>query len=982
MLENLRIMKGFYKNIHIYISIIIIIFLLMSNSYSVLAGETVLNTALSVTVPDQQTGNPGDFLTYVLSFQNRSNSPLDLQIEYLTESDWNIIGENMVTIPANTNNYYFPLTVMVPQNAPADFVKKIGVRFKISGEAFSLPIVNIPIFVNPVSTINFSLPSSQNGPNGSIVEYCITVNNSGNTKETLSIKSSSENEWPLEVEPNYFEINPGESRQVLVKHQIPGYSENDYDQIKLIFSWGSQQKVVLLTTGIADQYAKMADRYYIWQGQLSVSHPNITDLDLTDPNLSFSMSGNWKPNSNGQVYFSDILNDVNRRYFTHIKIDNWDIKTGDFSLPWQGLITPNNSLGNLRVAHNEGERSYAVYAWESLENNEQRPFGLEAYLNKNSRISLLNESFDNSDQTVLEWDYQSKLNSGLRWSNSLAYNTSASNSYAWGIGVDRFKGNWYFTSNLQTFQKISDYLDKQRLQLTLYQPFSDESMTIYNQFIYETRTIEDLNLDQELTMKNYDDYSLESIFNWPSGLNLRISYQYQLADGSFSKDNSSLFLEDIFEIGRFKHEWWFSHSIDHSSDDKSSDYTKLNWETEYALSKNEDLVFNSQLISNSISSENQSKIGFGFQQRLLLNSLEWKALLYSYLSSDPMYSLESSLDWSIYQYMLSLKYVGIQDSSEYHTDTFSLSLRKKFSIPIQKPMGTVEGIAFLDRNQNGIFEEDEYPLRKMILILDGDNTFETDENGRYAIYGLNPGVHQISLNPLYEVIYLPQTPVTSVTVKQYQTVRLDLPFIRSQNITGIIYFDRNNNGNQDLNEPNLSGIPISLINIEQNQSSQTYSNRDGQFTFYQLSPGAYQFNFDDNLLPDNKQAPSQIESIIIDSKQLEGTAPIKIGLIPFERPIDIVKEESKLLLILEKELIKAGDSVLISIESSITLKSLELQLPSGEKIHFKTNNNKTWNYKWQTPINISAGQVKVKCSGIDPEGNVHQEELFLVIITN
>ena len=90
-------MKKQFLPYQVFISLTIFILLLMLNGLSAFAGETVLNTALSVTIPDQQNGNPGDFLTYVLSFQNRANSPLDLQIEYLPGPDWNIIGDTMVS---------------------------------------------------------------------------------------------------------------------------------------------------------------------------------------------------------------------------------------------------------------------------------------------------------------------------------------------------------------------------------------------------------------------------------------------------------------------------------------------------------------------------------------------------------------------------------------------------------------------------------------------------------------------------------------------------------------------------------------------------------------------------------------------------------------------------------------------------------------------------------------------------------------------
>ncbi|MGE5605209.1 MAG: SdrD B-like domain-containing protein, partial [Bacteroidota bacterium] len=208
----------------------------------------------------------------------------------------------------------------------------------------------------------------------------------------------------------------------------------------------------------------------------------------------------------------------------------------------------------------------------------------------------------------------------------------------------------------------------------------------------------------------------------------------------------------------------------------------------------------------------------------------------------------------------------------------------------------------------------------------------------------------------------------------------EMPFIRSQNITGTIYFDRNMNGEQDPNEAELSGIPIRLINKDQKAELQTYTNQDGQFIFYQLAPGLYQFGFDDNLLPDNMQAPGDIGAITVDSGNLDEFSPIKIGLIPFERPINIVKEETKLLLSLDQELVKPGAILELTIESVLTLKSLELILPTGETIQLETASNHIWKYRWQVPQNIPSGQVKVRCIGNDLEGMTHQEEALLVII--
>ena len=176
--------------------------------------------------------------------------------------------------------------------------------------------------------------------------------------------------------------------------------------------------------------------------------------------------------------------------------------------------------------------------------------------------------------------------------------------------------------------------------------------------------------------------------------------------------------------------------------------------------------------------------------------------------------------------------------------------------------------------------------------------------------------------------------------------------------------DHNMNGEQDSDEPNLSGIPISLINNEQKEAIQTFSNYDGQFIFYQLAPGLYRFSIDDNLLPDNIQAPVGIDSITVDSTNLKKATSVKIGLIPFERLIKIVKEETKLTLTLEQEIVKPGVIPALNIESRLTLKSLELILPTRERVPLATSSNNVLNYHWQVPANILTSQVKIGCKGM------------------
>ena len=62
--------------------------------------------------------------------------------------------------------------------------------------------------------------------------------------------------------------------------------------------------------------------------------------------------------------------------------------------------------------------------------------------------------------------------------------------------------------------------------------------------------------------------------------------------------------------------------------------------------------------------------------------------------------------------------------------------------------GIIFGKVFVDADCNNIQSHGEWPIGGVALYLE-DGTFAiTDENGQYSIYGINPGVHSIKVDPL------------------------------------------------------------------------------------------------------------------------------------------------------------------------------------------------------------------------------------------
>ena len=62
--------------------------------------------------------------------------------------------------------------------------------------------------------------------------------------------------------------------------------------------------------------------------------------------------------------------------------------------------------------------------------------------------------------------------------------------------------------------------------------------------------------------------------------------------------------------------------------------------------------------------------------------------------------------------------------------------------------GIIFGKIFVDADCNNIQSQGEWPVGGVALYLEDGTYAITDENGQYSIYGINPGVHSIKLDPL------------------------------------------------------------------------------------------------------------------------------------------------------------------------------------------------------------------------------------------
>jgi hypothetical protein len=972
------IKKYFPQILHlliISISLHFAVFLLLLNVSQVLASEVSFNTKISVKLPEPQSGNPGEFVTLVLELENRDNLPVTIEATCSNEWHWNLLFDSNLTVEPHSQGI-FPISVQIPENAPAGSETSIQVSFNITNSS-PFPAIRIPVKVNPISSIDFQVNANTGrGAAGSTVQYNMVVTNHGNTTEQFLIRSHSEHRWKTTIQPENFRLAPGESHDILIHHNLPANSPIDSDQLTVTFHWNQNQKIVILTSMIDSPLDNPTGRFYLWQGNFSLYHPDLTGMNANPVSNSFSLKGPIAPETSGEFYFTDLLNS-NRRWFFDYQSRGTDIRMGEFWLPWSGCMAPPSSLGNLQITGNLADHHYTFYAWQPAGENQAVPLGINAVIDDHSACSFLYYSDPTNPQSVLEWNYRNSFPDGLLWTHALAYNVARPDNFGYNLALQGKITDWNWVSSYKYVKNYFNYGQKRNVAVVLNRPPSESRLNS-----------QEYQLQYEFAEPNSDagyyDFLLTAAYYWAPDWQLMLSQKYHFPDNAALSSNTSLFMQANWVKNPFTHHYWINISIDNTEGDPSN-YIKMDWTTAYALNFNSDFIVNPQLIHNSLASiETEtvdcSRLGLGYKKRWDYGP-EFTAMYYHLFNSSYNQNLTLTLDWPIYQYHFIFTYSGFIKQNAIRTETCSLGFRQNFTWPVRKPLGGVEGIAFLDVNGNGVFDNDEPRLPKLELLLDQERPITSDNNGHFILSGLTPGEHRITLNPRLEAIYLPVIPETKIQIKPYQTLQRNIPFIRTRNIMGLIYQDRNQNRAKDDNEAGLAGITV-ILTANGQEVDRSTTDDAGAFIFYQLMPQNYQISIEQSGIPEESQLPADFVPLDIEAGHLLDLPTIMIGVIPVTRPIEIITEAlPKLEFTLNPELIYTGHNLYITMTSSTPLQSLILFLPDQTQIKLAVSPNQTqWSYRWKVPNSSATGQLKIKAVAVDINGNSLQAEANCIIL--
>lgn len=219
---------------------------------------------------------------------------------------------------------------------------------------------------------------------------------------------------------------------------------------------------------------------------------------------------------------------------------------------------------------------------------------------------------------------------------------------------------------------------------------------------------------------------------------------------------------------------------------------------------------------------------------------------------------------------------------------------RKYKLP-NEGTGVLTGFAFLDSNQDGIYQPGEPALPGVGVWIRGRRLgLETDRLGRFTIQNLRAGPYQLEVDldnlPIGLLPYREELP--RLAVGNGEITHLEIPMILSGQVRGSLFEDRDGNGTLDPGERGLEGVKISLRGVEPGSGGETYTTFFGQFAFDRLRAGRYRLEVDDEFLPPGWVMPAAAAEVVIDpATQL--MQRVEIALRPLQPGGTLLAEEDR-----------------------------------------------------------------------------------------
>lgn len=180
----------------------------------------------------------------------------------------------------------------------------------------------------------------------------------------------------------------------------------------------------------------------------------------------------------------------------------------------------------------------------------------------------------------------------------------------------------------------------------------------------------------------------------------------------------------------------------------------------------------------------------------------------------------------------------------------------------------IEGVAFLDSNYDGLYNDGDLPLAGVkieVIKLNGDTvgSVESAEDGSFRVAALRANEYRIrAVLPKGDYTFTTtvdaetegnwfkaragrrENTVEGVTLQAGENRRVLVGAIQPGAISGTCYLDNNFSATMDKGEKVVSGLTIRLLDENGTVVETARTNGKGVYTFEDLTPGTYQLSMD------------------------------------------------------------------------------------------------------------------------------------------
>lgn len=178
---------------------------------------------------------------------------------------------------------------------------------------------------------------------------------------------------------------------------------------------------------------------------------------------------------------------------------------------------------------------------------------------------------------------------------------------------------------------------------------------------------------------------------------------------------------------------------------------------------------------------------------------------------------------------------------------FNVGMRYLWDTGIRwESVGSIEGYVFRDLNSDGLRQRDEAPVEDIKIWLGKNSSTTTDIFGYYKFTKVKGQKAYISLDaqsmPSGYVLTVPQR--QEIAIVQSKIARVDFGIISRSEISGIVFYDSNDDGEYNSQDKGIKNVTLTLDN-----NVKAACGSDGRYSFRNTLTGEHEIALDLNSLP-------------------------------------------------------------------------------------------------------------------------------------